>query len=722
MKMAAPGRKERREATDSKAAYEKREKRRRIRKLQEAIEQNDVATVQELLHQEFDVDFRYKGQTALQLAVCHGQFEICKLLLERGASVNETDVELNSLLNMACWHGFANISQLLIDSNVNKDLENDKGTTPLHACAKKGHASIAKILLAAGCNPNSPDRFGCTPAYIAARESHVQVMEELVYAGADLDWVDQNYRTPLMVAAEQGDVDMVKILLAGGAQCDKQDRHGNTALLDAAANSQKEVVKVLLRYHANPDIPCTKGSTPLLEAVRSSNLDIAQMLIEAGCNINLSDRLSHAPIHEAIRQAQYFDPAMSSTAVSLVKQLVSKGANLNVADNQGWRPIYQAAYGGNKELTQLLLESGADVTVVTTSGDTVMHGAVYGNNLDIVELFITAGCAVNGVNKAGQTPLMSGIASRSNIRILKSLIEADADLNQPESSGLRTPLHEAIHQHYNKAAILLIDSGCYLTAVNRERQTPLYCASAKGNDEIVAYLLAALPRPLPPTSLSAIPVHAAAKFGHAHTLQLLAEAGSDINQINSDGLTPLQVAAQEDNFPAARRLLQLGCDIDAHAKVTHLLKCCLMNEDRHPHFALEPLFLAMTHRNIELMRLFVDCYSHLPFITIRLLKGCLKTSRELLVHYSGTMKSDLLVLFTETLSQPKRLQDLARRTIRLSLGSLPHRKVTSLPVAEKLKDYILMKDVFEGWDGSDRLDEEIKSTSLVFRRRFLEED
>lgn len=74
-------------------------------------------------------------------------------------------------------------------------------------------------------------------------------------------------------------------------------------------------------------------------------------------------------------------------------------------------------------------------------------------------------------------------------------------------------------------------SGCYLTAVNRERQTPLYCASAKGNDEIVAYLLAALPRPLPPTSLSAIPVHAAAKFGHAHTLQLLAEAGSDINQV-----------------------------------------------------------------------------------------------------------------------------------------------------------------------------------------------
>jgi ankyrin repeat protein len=84
-------------------------------------------------------------------------------------------------------------------------------------------------------------------------------------------------------------------------------------------------------------------------------------------------------------------------------------------------------------------------------------------------------------------------------------------------------------------------------------------------------------------------------------------------QLNLHGLTPLQVAAAEDNFPAARCLLQLGVDPDAHAKVTTLQKCCLVNEDAHPHFALEPLFHALTHRNMDLMRLLLGCYHATPF-------------------------------------------------------------------------------------------------------------
>ena len=78
-------------------------------------------------------------------------------------------------------------------------------------------------------------------------------------------------------------------------------------------------------------------------------------------------------------------------------------------------------------------------------------------------------------------------------------------------------------------------AGCDLCKQNRDRQSPLFLASQKGNEEIVVHLLAVLPRPLVFTTLSAIPVHAAAKQGHAHILQLLAEGGCDINQVSTVG-------------------------------------------------------------------------------------------------------------------------------------------------------------------------------------------
>ena len=76
-------------------------------------------------------------------------------------------------------------------------------------------------------------------------------------------------------------------------------------------------------------------------------------------------------------------------------------------------------------------------------------------------------------------------------------------------------------------------AGCDLYSQSQDRQSPLFLASQKGNEEIVIHLLAALPCPLVFTTLSAIPVHTAAKQGHAHILQLLAEGGCDINQVGT---------------------------------------------------------------------------------------------------------------------------------------------------------------------------------------------
>ena len=66
-----------------KAGFEKREKRRNIRQLQCAIKENNNVSAKELLDSDFEIDFQYNSQTCLQLAVCQGNTEISKLLIEK---------------------------------------------------------------------------------------------------------------------------------------------------------------------------------------------------------------------------------------------------------------------------------------------------------------------------------------------------------------------------------------------------------------------------------------------------------------------------------------------------------------------------------------------------------------------------------------------------------------------------------------------------------------
>ncbi|KAJ8317845.1 hypothetical protein KUTeg_002936 [Tegillarca granosa] len=561
----------------TRAGFEKREKRRRIRKLQDAISQNDVKSVKELLQDKFDVDFQYRGQTALQLAVKSGNYDICKLLIAAGADVNKTDAELNNLLNAACWRGYTRVAKLLIDSHADLDVRNDLGCTSLNTCAYKGFADIADILLKANCDPNIPNSRLQTPLYTASYHGHVGVVRSLISAGCQMDIGDDERRTALMIASQLGHLDVVVCLING-------------------------------------------------DAISNDFLDIALLLIESGADVNQKDRLSQAPIHAAVRHvSQVFGPE-TEKALVVVQKLVDFGCDINAADNQGWTPLYQGAFAGNKDVTNIMLKNKADLTVKTKTSDTVLHAAASGNCTTVVQM--------------------------------------------------------------------LIDAGCDINVKNGKNQTPLYLACEKGNEAVVQRLIKEKKCLLNGTRPSTIPLHAAIANNHLIIARLLINSGCNINQINDNGLTPIMTAAKENNTKVAKLLLMNGCDLDAHAKVKRLMKCCLLHPDAHPHFDLQPLFLAMTHSNMELMQWFLHCHGNIPYDVIINLSEILLTSQEIQAQFSRASQKNLKALFEQTLSRPRKLQEICRALIREHLGSRPQHKIDRLPVASKLKDYVLMLDLF----------------------------
>jgi parvulin-like peptidyl-prolyl isomerase len=72
--------------------------------------------------------------------------------------------------------------------------------------------------------------------------------------------------------------------------------------------------------------------------------------------------------------------------------------------------------------------------------------------------------------------------------------------------------------------------------------TPLYFAAAKGNLEIVKFLLEHKANPNKKTSVSGTPIHSASAYGHLEIVKLLVEAGADKNLKNPFGKKAVYLA------------------------------------------------------------------------------------------------------------------------------------------------------------------------------------
>lgn len=355
--------------------------------------------------------------------------------------------------------------------------------------------------------------------------------------------------------------------------------------------------------------------------------------------------------------------------------------------------MHASEFGVFVELSTLLLDQKADVSITTTSGDSVLHAGVYGNNATIVDHLIAAGCDVNKVNKKGEHPLFSAILSRVDIKIVRALIEAGSNLDLKEKTLQLTSLHEAIIQHYTEAALLLIESGCDINARNGKEQTPLYTACEKGNTQVVERLLSLPEVNTRGAKVSTIPIHVATANNFSHIVQQLIDVNCDFHVMNEKGMTPIMVATNENSTRVAKVLIKNGCDLESHCREKKLMVCCVLYQDSHPHFDLEPLFLALTHKNIELIKLYLMCYRKIPVKVIKILSNILRTSQELNMHFPAEEKKEILNVFSKILKFPRSLQEICRCHIRECVKQPFLKNVPKLPVAKKIMDFITMEDI-----------------------------
>jgi ankyrin repeat protein len=397
------------------------------------------------------------------------------------------------------------------------------GTTPLHWAVYRNDLAEVKRLIAGGANVNASNDYGSTPLAEAAVTGNVEVIRALLKAGADVNATNADDQSALMILARSNNVAAAKLLLARGANVNQRESwRGQTPLMWAAAEGQPDMVKLLVKQGAEVDARSavnewerqvtaeprmqarpSGGFTPLLYAARKGCAECARILLDAGASVNLTDPDRVTPLLLATLNLNF------DTAAELVK----RGADVNKWDTWGRAPLYAAV----------------DVNTVPTGG-----------RADRPSDDRTAG-----------------------IELIAMLLKAGAN---PDMQLKLFPPYRSLRDDRGADNMLTVGT------------TPLLRAAKAVDVPAIRLLLQHGARPDLPTARGVTPLLAAAGVGYSgldtrgryrdeekglEAVELLLDAGADINARDSGGATALHGAAGQGWNEVVRLLAGRKADLFA---------------------------------------------------------------------------------------------------------------------------------------------------------------
>jgi ankyrin repeat protein len=467
--------------------------------------------------------------TALHLAAAAGNADVVKMLLDRGADVNANESEwgqtplifaaaqnrVDAIRVLLARGADARIATRTIDLTTQGALDRaaiDRQRNVLEASVPKGQqptasqvqAAIhsARELLASGKLP--PPEEGAAaggrggrggrgaagdpaptgePAATAANSFNPEEINPLVTTKGGL--------TALLHAARQGHVEAARALLDGGAAVNQVGAGDATSpLLMAVINGQFDMAMFLLQRGADPSLVAKgNGVTPLWAAIntqwqprtrfpqpqemeqqKATYLDVMNALLDAGADPNT--RLRSHPWY-----------------------MVYSGCgnrNCGLADNSGSTAFWRAAYATDVEAMRLLVAHGADPNVPTIAPQQAIRRGAGGpgggrgagamqqpdEGRPALPPVPGGGPGAFPIHAAAGVEYGEGFAGNAHrhapdgwLPSVKYLVdELGADVNARDNDGY-TPLHHAAARGDNEMILYLVSKGADVTAVARSGQT-----------------------------------------------------------------------------------------------------------------------------------------------------------------------------------------------------------------------------------------------------------
>ncbi len=504
-------------------------------------------------------------------AAMNGDKAAVKALLKSAADVNAAQGDGMTALHWAAMSGDLELAQMLVFAGANVRATTRLGTyTPLFLASQQGHAPVIQALLQAGSDLKAGTPNGTSPLMVAAASGKVDAVKALLDAGGDVNAKDGvRAQTPLMYAAAANRADVITLLAAKGGDLKATSKvsdlanlsreglgfggnpqapgapprpgapaagarapmpgvdrnyqlnelinaHGGlTPLLFAVRQGYTESTAALLAAGADVNLPSAGDkTTPLLMAVINGHLDLAQQLLDRGANPNTASLNGVTPLYAALNvewapKALYPQPRAHMQQkvgyLDLMKNLIDKGADVNArlkmkvwysgysfdlsgVDEIGASVFWRAAYASDVAAMRMLVAAGADPNVPTIkpAGRPRFGDAVEREVKDLSGLapVVIGGPSVTPLHATAGVGYGEGFAANSHrfaptgmMAAVKYLVEElGADVNAADHDG-NTALHHAAARGDNEMILYLVSKGANVMAVDREGRTTVDMAN-----------------------------------------------------------------------------------------------------------------------------------------------------------------------------------------------------------------------------------------------------
>lgn len=511
---------------------------------------------------------RNGNYTPLHLAAQNGRAETVKALLAAGANVNATTSSGGaSALHFAASSGDAATIDALVDKGASVNVrEAAFSQTPLMWAAAANRVSAIAALVKRGADLEAETRTQSIPeqekkdrAYLVTRSRRMAAMKSAeallaptavaatppgaaatapaaasaatprtappTAAAAAPTAPAANAAAANAAAAPSGNSD-TRITPTAGDRRQRGPSYGdlvgskggNTALLLAVRDGQTAAVNALLMAGAKINHASAGDSTtPLLMATINGRFDLAKTLLDRGADPKLASTANATPLYAVINvvwapKAAYPQPVAqyqsNVTYLELMEALIKAGADVNVrltkhlwymsynfdqlsVSTAGATPFWRAAYGTDLDAMKLLLKYGADPNVATIKPAGRLPGSeeldadvAAGKDPSGLPPVPDNGPGVLAIHAASGAGYGEGFAANAHrhapdswVPTVKFLVEElKADVNARDFKGY-TPLHHAAARGDNELIKYLVSKGADVMAVARTGQTTVDMAN-----------------------------------------------------------------------------------------------------------------------------------------------------------------------------------------------------------------------------------------------------
>lgn len=428
------------------------------------------------------------GSSLLMNAAYNSDYEMCDFLIKQGADVNKADEKGKTAISYCisgadgvCEYDRLRTLKLLLESGAEIK---DNFVSTIEADIYYNNVESVK-LLAEKCM-QSKTLTGLSEVIEQALFGSSERVMELMSSMSNNKASDEEWQKLVPAVLAYCGSDVTKKLVDMGYDFEAYKPNGvfsakcyeeRFSILNAARYGNTEVVKFM---YENKLLPSDNDIDELLAECMRFDLNTAEYLLSVGVKPNST---SSELLDFAVQSSQY---KLADLIISNVddgkKRWVLNNALTTVFKPQNQFNPYK--YYGFLEQAEYLLENGADIDTLSFYPD-----------IEVCKWLIEHGKSAEASGE-NDVPLANVY---ENAECINYLIECGADVNLDDKSGAHSPLALAIEYGYYDSVVTLAENGAYI------------------GDKIFSAL-----------------------YASERILRYLCENGADVNQVNSNGETPLE--------------------------------------------------------------------------------------------------------------------------------------------------------------------------------------